>query len=427
MSQAAPATTSKSRSRDTARPRPSATRSTPRSANSRSAPRPGATSPSASARDSWSACTPPCRRSPPSGRMSPRTRRASRPGIRCAARTGSRVRTAWSRRSMPIAATLLKLAKGESPLTGVKTDAAPGGRVRAHVFPLRPVDGLLLSGFTGEVWFEPGVTDEEARRTAGLAQREPTTAAASDSCSARATSARSRCSTSSTNCWRTTASPCSSSIPRTTRSRRCSSARSPRSSSPGFVRIVRGGPDVGEYLTGHPGIVHVHITGAAPTFDAIVWGAVDRVRALPPPRKRKRENRPKLEKPITAELGGVSPIIVVPGYVDRRRPALPGRARRHDAAAELRPQLHRRAGRAPERRLGAARCLPRRPACGVRGGAAARLLVPPERREARGSGIRLSRCGLVLRRNPRDRRDPRRRGRRPLWRRPSTSLPCSAS
>ena len=41
---------------------------------------------------------------------------------------------------------------------------------------------------------------------------------------------------------------------------------------PGFLRIVRGGGEVGAYLTAHAGIDHVHITGAAPTFDAIVWG-----------------------------------------------------------------------------------------------------------------------------------------------------------
>src|SRR5690606_7201300 len=76
---------------------------------------------------------------------------------------------------------------------------------------------------------------------------------------------------------------------------------------PGFLRIVRGGPAVGAYLTGHRDLVHVHITGSAATFDAIVWGQG------PAARRRRRENRPQLKKPITAELGGVSPIIVVPG------------------------------------------------------------------------------------------------------------------
>src|SRR4029079_2152645 len=73
--------------------------------------------------------------------------------------------------------TLRARAKGDSPLKGVKMDAAPGDRVRAHVFPLGLVDGLLLSGFTGEVWFEPGVTDDEVSRTAGLAQIQTKTPA----------------------------------------------------------------------------------------------------------------------------------------------------------------------------------------------------------------------------------------------------------
>jgi acyl-CoA reductase-like NAD-dependent aldehyde dehydrogenase len=76
---------------------------------------------------------------------------------------------------------------------------------------------------------------------------------------------------------------------------------------PGFVRIVTGGPEVGEYLTAHPGIDHVHITGSAATFDAIVWGTGDEAQ------KRRADGDPKLTVPITSELGGVSPIIVVPG------------------------------------------------------------------------------------------------------------------
>ena len=53
--------------------------------------------------------------------------------------------------------------------------------------------------------------------------------------------------------------------------------------------------------------MHVHITGSAATFDAIVWGTGAAAT------RRRRENRPLLKKPITAELGGVSPIIIVPG------------------------------------------------------------------------------------------------------------------
>jgi acyl-CoA reductase-like NAD-dependent aldehyde dehydrogenase len=207
---------------------------------------------------------------------------------------------------------LLKLAGGESPLTGVETDAAPGGRVRAHVFPLGPVDGLLLSGFTGEVWFEPGVTDDDVRLAAGLAQLEPTTPAgvglvlgAGNVSSIPVLDvlyellAHNRVALLKLNPAHDPLAPV------------LERALAPLI-EPGFVRIVRGGPDVGEYLTGHRGIAHVHITGAASTFDAIVWGPSAGSEAAATAQRR-LENTPKLEKPITAELGGVSPIIVVPG------------------------------------------------------------------------------------------------------------------
>ena len=80
----------------------------------------------------------------------------------------------------------------------------------------------------------------------------------------------------------------------------------------GFLRIVRGGGEVGAHLTAHPGIDHVHITGAARTFDTIVWGPSAGTGAAATARRRK-DGTPQLDKPITAELGGVSPIIVVPG------------------------------------------------------------------------------------------------------------------
>lgn len=208
--------------------------------------------------------------------------------------------------------TLRTLARGTGPLAGVKTDAAPGGRVRAHVFPLSAVDGLLLSGYTGEIWFEPGVTADEARRTAGLAQLTPTHSGGVGLVlgAGNVTSipvldvmyellAHNRVAILKVNPTQDALVPV------------FERALAPLI-EPGFLRIVRGGGDVGTYLTGHPGIAHVHITGASATFDAIVWGPQSGPGAGASTRRR-RENRPQLKKPITAELGGVSPIIVVPG------------------------------------------------------------------------------------------------------------------
>ena len=64
---------------------------------------------------------------------------------------------------------------------------------------------------------------------------------------------------------------------------------------------------MGGYLAQHPGISHVHITGSAATHDLIVWGRGEEAA------ERRAAGTPLLSTPITSELGGVSPIIVVPG------------------------------------------------------------------------------------------------------------------
>jgi aldehyde dehydrogenase (NAD(P)+) len=75
----------------------------------------------------------------------------------------------------------------------------------------------------------------------------------------------------------------------------------------GFVRIADGGADVGAYLTAHPGIDAIHLTGGERTHDAIVFGAG------PEGVARKNAEQPVVTKPVTSELGNVTPVIVVPG------------------------------------------------------------------------------------------------------------------
>jgi len=208
--------------------------------------------------------------------------------------------------------TLTRLANGTNPLDGITIDRAPGGRTRVHAFPLTGIDKFLLSGFTGEVWLEPGITPNAARASAGLAQRTPASSGGVGLVlgAGNVTSipvldvlyellAHNRTALLKVN---PTQDPL---VPVYKR------ALAPLI-EPGFLRIVRGGPAAGAYLTGHPGLVHVHITGSAATFDTIVWGPSKGTGAAATKRRR-RENRPQLKKPITAELGGVSPIIVVPG------------------------------------------------------------------------------------------------------------------
>ena len=75
----------------------------------------------------------------------------------------------------------------------------------------------------------------------------------------------------------------------------------------GFLRIVYGGAEEGAYLCSDSDVDEVHITGSDKSFEAVVFGAGLNGAA------RKAKNQPLLDKPVTAELGNVSPVIVVPG------------------------------------------------------------------------------------------------------------------
>ncbi len=209
--------------------------------------------------------------------------------------------------------TLDRLAHGRNPLDGVTIDRTANGQTRVHAFPLVGIDRVLLSGFTGEVWLTPGITPGDARARAGLAQRSPTggdggiglVLGAGNITSIPVLDvlyellAHNRVVLLKVNPTQDALVPV------------FERALAPLI-APGFLRIVRGAGDVGAFLTAHDAFAHVHITGSAPTFDAIVWGPSTGSGATQA-KRRKRENRPLLKKPITAELGGVSPIIVVPG------------------------------------------------------------------------------------------------------------------
>lgn len=75
----------------------------------------------------------------------------------------------------------------------------------------------------------------------------------------------------------------------------------------GYLRLAYGGTEVGNYLVHHDGIEEIHITGNVRTHDAIVYGSGTEGAA------RKRRHDPIVAKPMTSELGSVSPAMIVPG------------------------------------------------------------------------------------------------------------------
>jgi len=76
----------------------------------------------------------------------------------------------------------------------------------------------------------------------------------------------------------------------------------------GWLRIVYGGASEGTYAVNRPEVSGVHITGSTDSHEAIVWGC-----DLAERQQRKASGQPLLNKPITSELGNVTPWVIVPG------------------------------------------------------------------------------------------------------------------
>ncbi len=76
----------------------------------------------------------------------------------------------------------------------------------------------------------------------------------------------------------------------------------------GFLAVVYGGAAVGAHLANHVQVDTLHVTGSDRTYDAIVWGSEPAEQ-----KRRKSENKPLNTRPFSAELGCVTPCMVVPG------------------------------------------------------------------------------------------------------------------
>ncbi|OLT43222.1 aldehyde dehydrogenase [Saccharomonospora sp. CUA-673] len=209
------------------------------------------------------------------------------------------------------AATLDTLAAGKSPLDTLKFGTA-GGRTTVRVLPSDLKDTLLYNGFRADVWLPPGVTPVRARTSAGLGAKDGADSAGgvgvvlgAGNISAIAPLdavyelvAFNRTSVIKLNPTFASLKPV------------YEAALAPLVDAD-LVRVVNGGADVGEHLVNHDGVGHVHITGSARTHDAIVWGVGEEGE------RNRAAGTPKITKEITSELGGVSPIIVVPGQWDQ--------------------------------------------------------------------------------------------------------------
>jgi acyl-CoA reductase-like NAD-dependent aldehyde dehydrogenase len=211
----------------------------------------------------------------------------------------------------PLRQTLEQVEEGRDVLAGFKTRSALGGRIAIEVLPHTPFDRLLLNGYRAELWMQPGVTVDETRASAGLAQRHPaeTRGAALVLGAGNIFSiapldvlymlyAENRVAALKLN-------------PITDPLKDVFTKIFAPFIELGAVEVLTGGVEIGTALAHHPSVAAVHMTGSEQTHDAIVWGPGEQGVA------NKAAGTPLLEKPITSELGGVAPVIVVPGKWSR--------------------------------------------------------------------------------------------------------------
>jgi hypothetical protein len=181
------------------------------------------------------------------------------------------------------------------------------GRVAASVFPASVWDRLFYAGVTAEVWMRPGVTSETLSETQAVAYRSPpdtrgvalVLGAGNVSSIGPMDALYKLFVENQTVVYK--AHPVNAYLgPLMEEAFRSLVER-------GALRLVYGGAAEGAYLCQHPAVGEIHITGSDKTYEAIVFGAG------PEGERRKREGAPVLVKRVTAELGNVSPVIVVPG------------------------------------------------------------------------------------------------------------------
>lgn len=199
------------------------------------------------------------------------------------------------------------LADGTSPVARLKSGTAPGGRVTFQVLPSNKWDRLLTHGFTAEVWMRPGITLEQGLADAGLGARR----LGEDNGVGLVLGAGNASSIGPLDCLYELVAFNRASILKLNPTFAALLPVYEKALAPlieaDLLRIVNGAAAIGGYLTQHEAIAHVHITGSGLTHDAIVWGTG------PEADERRRKGEPLLHKEISSELGGVAPIIVVPG------------------------------------------------------------------------------------------------------------------
>ena len=207
--------------------------------------------------------------------------------------------------------TMQRIASGTDVLDGFTVSTKNDGRVVVDVLPASASDRILFSGSTAQVWMEPDVTVDSLPDTVATFYSDPPNHGLVCLILGAGNVA---------------SIPALDAIYKLYNDRQVVIVKmNPVNEylgevfeaifedfvTAGFLRFVYGAGDVGAYLTSHPGIDTIHITGSARTYNIIRYGTGEDGEA------NRAADSPTNPRPISAELGGVSPTIVVPGNWSR--------------------------------------------------------------------------------------------------------------
>jgi Aldehyde dehydrogenase family len=200
-----------------------------------------------------------------------------------------------------------EIARDGRPRVPGRLRHVPGGRVVAEVAPRGRYDRVLLSQQHGEVWMQPGVSPEEVRAGQAPAYRDPEghrglslVLGAGNVGSLGPADVLHKLFVAG-KVVVLKANPVNEYLVEHWE-------RALRTLiDEGVLRIVRGGGAAGSHLVAHSLVDEVHVTGSDKTYEAIVFGPGEEGA------RRKAAGVRLVTKPVTAELGNVSPVIVVPG------------------------------------------------------------------------------------------------------------------
>jgi acyl-CoA reductase-like NAD-dependent aldehyde dehydrogenase len=199
------------------------------------------------------------------------------------------------------------IAQGRAPRLPKPLSVNDHGRVVAEVFPASTIDTLSLPGMRAEVWMTADETLERAQAGQAMAYKYPPASGkvslvlAAGNVSALVPGDMVQKLFVERSVVVLKPNPVNEYLgPIVEKAFRALIER-------GYLTVVYGGAEQGQYLAAHDLVDTVHVTGSEKTFDALVFGSGETGTA------RKRRGEVELSKPVTAELGTVAPVIVVPG------------------------------------------------------------------------------------------------------------------